>query len=127
MLDILCCRVCSSMHTGLTADLSTKVTLSVSITTGMPNIAGRVLPVEDFRIASGRVMSPSAGATWLPILRMTMMKTWMEMPFQEHLRTVFKLTLLYIAQSAWDVLHRTRSGLAVALQKATLVVHLASW
>ena len=115
------------MHTGLTADLSTKVTLSVSITTGMPNIAGRVLPVEDFRIASGRVMNPSAGATWLPILRMTMMKTWMEMPFQEHLRTVFKLTLLYIAQSAWDALHRTRSGLAVALLKATLVVHLASW
>ena len=111
MLDILCCRVCRRMHTGLTADLSTRVTLSMSITNGMPDIAGRVLPVEDSRIVSGRVMSPSAGATWLPILRMTTMKTWMEMPFREHLETVFKLKLLYIAQSDQHGIYFMRYGL----------------
>ena len=90
MLDILC-TPCSTTHTGHTADLSTRVTLSMSITNGMPNIAGRALPVEGFRIVSGRVMSPSAGATWLPILRMMTMKTWTAMPSQEHLRTVSSL------------------------------------
>ena len=86
MLDIF-----SRMHTGLTAESTTRVTLSMSITTGMPNIAGKVLPVEDSRIVSGRVMSPSAGATWLRILRMMMMKTWTEMPFREHLKSVLEL------------------------------------